>query len=116
MLSTHRLVQVVIEESMSQQERTRWMKRVIAALNAVFPEVLSDHRQHCERLIAHVLTITSCSSDDLENRDLAEILQKAAAYLRECAHYKQADALSRRARHIKEEKSGLEHPEVAHTT
>lgn len=116
MLSTHRLVQVVVEESMSQQERTRWMKRVIAALNAVFPEVLSEHWQHCERSISHVLTITGGNCDDPENKDLAEILQKAVAYLCECTHYQQADALSRRVRHSKEQQSGLEHPVVAHIT
>jgi DNA-binding XRE family transcriptional regulator len=116
MLSTHRLVRVVIEESMSEQERTRWMKRVIAALNAVFPELFSNHWQRCERLISHVLSITSGNADDLENKDLAEILQEAALYLREYAHYKQTDALSRQVRRTKEQRSEWEHPEVAHTT
>jgi len=41
-LSLHRLVQAVLRESMSQQEQAVWLKRVMAALNAAFPEVTPE--------------------------------------------------------------------------
>ena len=37
-LSLHRLVQAVLRENMDEQKRALWLKRVSAALNAVFPE------------------------------------------------------------------------------
>jgi hypothetical protein len=36
--SLHRLVQAVLRETMNEQEQGTWRKRVIAALNAIFPE------------------------------------------------------------------------------
>lgn len=114
-LSIHRLVQVVLQESMSVQERAEWMKRIIATLNAVFPEVISDNWQQCKRLISHVLAVATRSVDEKENKDLAEVLEKATDYLHKCGQYKQANALYQRALRITEQALGPEHPEVACT-
>lgn len=111
-LSIHRLVQVVLQESMGAQERAEWMKRVTATLNAVFPEAISDNWQQCKRLIAHVLAIAAASADDRENKDLAEVLEKAANYLHLCGQYKQANTLYQRALCLREQALGPEHPEV----
>ncbi len=102
-LSIHRLVQAVLQERMSEQERIMWLRRVIAALNAIFPDVVSDTWKQCERLLPHVLVVVATLPDDGANRALAEVLQKAADYLREQVQYKQAEALYQRALRIGEQ-------------
>jgi hypothetical protein len=94
-LALHPLVQTVLRERMSEQERATWMRRVSAALNTAFPEVTYEAWRQCERLLPHVLACATAMSDQGGNQDLAEVLGKAADYLRACARYDQAESLYR---------------------
>jgi tetratricopeptide (TPR) repeat protein/transcriptional regulator with XRE-family HTH domain len=95
-LSLHRLVQAVLQEHMSEEEHEKWLRRVTAALNATFPEVISDTWKRCERLLSHVLTVAAATPNGAEDQELASVLRKAADYLRERAQYEQARQLYQR--------------------
>lgn len=112
-LSIHRLVQVVIQEGMSEQEQLVWLRRVIKALNATFPEVTYQAWRQCERLQSHVLTCTTVLQDQGGDQELAQVLRKMADYLRERSQYKQAESLYLRALGIEEQVLGSQHPDLA---
>jgi tetratricopeptide (TPR) repeat protein len=113
-LSMHRLLQAVLRERMSEHEQAEWLMRVIAALNAVFPDVTHEAWGRCERLLPHVLTVTTAFPDDAGDRELARVLRKAADYLTDRARYEQAEPLYQRALRIEKRVWGPEHPEVAY--
>ena len=113
-LSMHRLVQAVLREQMSEPERAEWLRRVIAALNAVFPDVTHEAWEECERLLPHVLTVATAIPDCAGGRELAEALQKAADYLCDRARYEQAEPLYQRALRIGKQVWGPAHPQVAY--
>lgn len=99
-LSIHRLVQAVVQDEMSEQERALWLTRVIAALDAIFPDVISDTWERCERLLPHVLAVAVVIPDDMASQALARVVRKAADYHRERVQYEQARQLYQRALRI----------------
>jgi tetratricopeptide (TPR) repeat protein len=114
-LSLHRLVQTVLRELMSEQERSVWMRRVTAVLNRAFPEASYEAWRQCERLLPHVLACAVATSDQSRNQDLGEVMRKAADYLRERARYDQAELLYKRALLIWEQRGESAHREAIHS-
>ena len=115
-LSIHRLVQVVIADAMSIEERNQWIERAIVALNAIFPEVRDrvwGRWEVCNRLLPHVLASTADTAALHESMELATLLTKAADYLLQRAEYVQAEPLYRRALQIDERLLGYENPRLA---
>jgi tetratricopeptide (TPR) repeat protein/transcriptional regulator with XRE-family HTH domain len=112
-LSFHRLVQAVRRESMSRSEQETWLRRVIAAIFAAFPEISHEAWGQCERLLPHVLTVATFVPDHTADRNLAGVLRKAADYLRDRAQYQQAESLYQLALRLLEQAFGPEHLEVA---
>jgi len=112
-LSLHRLVQTVLREGMSEQERAHWIRRVMAALNAACPGVKSERWRQGEQLVPHVLACANAIPDPTDDQNLAEVLRKAADALRERAQYLLAQSLYERALHMYEAIVGSQHPEVA---
>ena len=114
-LSLHRLVQTVLREQMSEQEQVLWLRRVLAALNTLFPDDSFEVGtwDQCERLLRHMLTVTAALPDRAGEQALAEGLRKAADYLRERVQYEQAEPLLRRALDIGEQSLGETHPDLA---
>ncbi len=116
-LSLHRLVQVVLREEMSEQERALWQRRVIHALNALLPEVAFESTaaswKQYERLLPHVLAAVATTSDQAADQAFVQVLGKAADYLRERVQYEQAEALYERALRLGEGLLEPLHPELA---
>jgi tetratricopeptide (TPR) repeat protein len=108
----HRLVQAVVLDAMTEAEREQWTRRIIRAFQAIFPAATPETWGQCERLVPHLLTVADATSDQVADQALAEVLQKAATYLRTRAHYRQAELLYIRALHIQEQLVGVEHPLV----
>jgi tetratricopeptide (TPR) repeat protein/transcriptional regulator with XRE-family HTH domain len=109
-LSIHRLVQAVLYNAMTEQERKEWIKRVVMILHAVFPEVGFSTWKDCERLLPHVLVIPK----EVDDPELANVLKKAADYMADRAQYKPAEDLYRRALDIKTNAFGDAHPEITY--
>lgn len=115
-LSIHRLIQAVLQDAMTTQERDEWTGRAIAALNAVFPEVRDQvwrHWEQCARLLPHVLTAAAVTSTEMHSLELACLLTKTADHLFDRAQYEQAEPLYQRALSLHEQILGDEHPQVA---
>jgi hypothetical protein len=51
--SLHRLVQEVTRDAMDAETRRTWAKRVVAAVNAAFPDQVDRNWTQCERLLPH---------------------------------------------------------------
>jgi tetratricopeptide (TPR) repeat protein len=111
-LSLHRLVQTVLRELMSGQERVVWMRRVTAVLNMAFPEAAYEAWEQCERLLPHVLACAAATSKQSGNQDLGKVLRKAADYLCKRARYDQAKLLYERALRIWKRRGESKHPEA----
>lgn len=86
-LSIHCLVQSVLKTSMNELERMDWLRRITAALNAVFPEVFSDRWKQGQRFLPHVLAIAESSPASTQEVHLTSILHKTAIYLRKRTKY-----------------------------
>jgi tetratricopeptide (TPR) repeat protein/DNA-binding CsgD family transcriptional regulator/transcriptional regulator with XRE-family HTH domain len=114
-LSMHPLVQAVLRDTMTIQERDQWAERAIAALNAVFPEVRDQvwkHWDQCARLLPHVLTAAAAASTAMHSLELAGLFTKTADHLFDRAQYEQAEPLYQRALSLCERILGEEHPQV----
>jgi tetratricopeptide (TPR) repeat protein/DNA-binding XRE family transcriptional regulator len=116
-LSMHRLVQAVFMDAMTETERELWSKRVIGALDAVFPEIRPATEyttwKRGERLLPHALLCLHRVGAKEESLPFASLAYKAAQYLRERSRYAEAETLYQHALHIREQVLGPEHPEVA---
>lgn len=101
MLSIHRLVQIVLREAMNECEQVQWLLRALQVLTRLFPEVSVESPTEvwgqCERLLPHMLAMSAALTDGSGTQELAEVLSKAADYLRERAQYDQAEPLYTRA-------------------
>jgi tetratricopeptide (TPR) repeat protein len=116
-LSLHRLVQVILLESMTQTEREQWSRCALRALDAAAPEVLPHteqaSRKQCERLLPHILQGLHQAHTFEDAPTLASLAYKAALYLYDAGRYTEAQSLYQRALHIREQVFGPDHPKVA---
>ena len=112
----HRLVQAVLQDVMTMQERDQWTGRAIAALNEVFPEVSVQEWgqwERCERLLPHILAAVNGANAQHPSLELASLLAKTADYLRQRAQYQQAEPLYQRVLSIREQAWGDSTPYLA---
>jgi hypothetical protein len=75
-------------------------------LNAVFPAISPWTWKQCEQLLPHLLTCAAAVPEGAVDPDLAEILRKAADYLRGRARFAQAEPLYQRALSLEERMGG----------
>jgi tetratricopeptide (TPR) repeat protein len=114
LLSLHRLVQVVLKESLDAKTQQQWAERAVWAVNAAFPEVEFANWNRCELCIPHVLVCAQLIEQyHLSFPEAARLLHSAGHYLRDRGQYAQAEPLLQRALSIREQVLGSQHPEVA---
>ncbi len=109
MLSIHRLVQAVLLDAMTEQEREGWIQRVIKAIETIFPDSEYAAWKRCERLLLHALICMEQVSSTNENLELTWIAGKSANYLCDHARYVEAEPLYLRALRIREQILGTDH-------
>lgn len=111
----HRLVQEVVRAGLSEAERSTWERRVLRAVNAVFPEAEFRAWPLCERLLPHARVVITRTSEDTEEPVAASVLfDKAAKYfLNPLAEYREAELLFRRALALIEKVYEPGHPDLA---
>lgn len=116
-ISLHRLVQAVVLDSMSEEEREQWSERVIATLERLFPVVVMVSEQpvwkQCERLLAHAQLNIQRMGKDRQSLPLAELASNVGCFLRLQARDAEAEALFRRSLSIQEHALGPRHSDVA---
>ncbi|MEA3301793.1 MAG: FxSxx-COOH system tetratricopeptide repeat protein, partial [Pseudomonadota bacterium] len=115
-LSVHRLVQVVVRDRLSEDDRKGWTETVVRLLSSAFPPDSDDVRTwyQCSRLLPHALAVAAHA----ELREVApkvtqRILNQTGMYLRGRVEFAEAKVLFERALSLAEEAYGPDHPEVA---
>ncbi len=111
MLIIHRLVQVVLKESIEEAIQTIWEARLIHAMSLLFPreKTQAGYWQICENLLPHALGGITLSEQWDENEvlqnalTLISLLSCVATYLSHRARYVEAESLYQRALRIGEE-------------
>jgi tetratricopeptide (TPR) repeat protein/transcriptional regulator with XRE-family HTH domain len=117
-LSLHRLVQVIVQGALSEQERVTLQLRLVHLLNAAFPETKAttyfqiETWKLREQLLPHVLTCLAAIPEPFQDQEVAGVLLKAAGYLKERGQWAQAERLGQRAVFLFEHLLGPEHPQV----
>jgi tetratricopeptide (TPR) repeat protein len=114
MLTIHRLVQIVLKDSMNDETQRQWAERTILMVNSAFPDVRYETWVQCQRYLSHAQV---CASLILQHSfsfsEAARLLNQAGSYLQGHAQYEQAEPLLKRALAICEQVLGPEHPDTA---
>lgn len=115
-VSIHRLVQAVLQDTLSEEERRLWVERAMLSVNAAFPRVEYNAWSQCERLLSHALQLTQCiETYQVVSEDAGHLLQETACYLHARARYAEAEPLYLHALQIWEQHMGPDHPHAATT-
>ena len=113
-LTVHRLVQVVLRESMPTETQQHWMQQAISAVEAAYPGSDFANRSVYERLLPHVLLCATWIEQVLNTSPTAaRLLNQAGYYLYERGRYREAEPLLQRALAIQEQELGASHPDTA---
>jgi tetratricopeptide (TPR) repeat protein len=113
-LGIHRLVQEVIQDGLTKEEKGQWAERAVRAVNQAFPSVEFANWDQCERLAPQALVCASLiEAHGFESEEAARLLDLAGYYLNDRARFSEAERLFQRALAIRERVLGPDHPDVA---
>ncbi len=113
-LVIHRLVQVVLKESLDAQAQQQWAERAVRAVNRAFPEVEFTRWQHCQQLLPHAQVCARLIEQwDMNFPEAAQLLHRAGSYLQARGQYQEAEPLLQQALAIYERTLEPDHPDVA---
>jgi tetratricopeptide (TPR) repeat protein len=132
-LTVHRLVQVILRDSMPTETQQDWLDRCIRLLDQAFPSAempvtrqsfagviagwmsVNERWDRCKQLVPHVLASAALSLP-WENSSLpnaVSLFRKTAGYLAEHYLFDEAERLYQRVLAICEHQFGPEHPDTA---
>jgi tetratricopeptide (TPR) repeat protein len=113
-LDIHRLVQVVIQAGMPDEDQRLWAERAVRAVQMVFPFVEFKSWGSCQKLLPHAQAcanlIDRCKFDFVE---AAALLNQAGLYLCERGPLAEAEQFYKRALALYEKAQGPHHPYAA---
>ncbi len=116
-LSIHRLVQVVQVEMLSLEEQQQWARRVVYAVNHLFPRQFRENVGSWPLCLRYLEQAQACAQliqqHQLQFVEAADLLDRAGTYLYIHASFSQAEVLYQQALHLREELLGTQHPETA---
>jgi hypothetical protein len=99
----HRLVQAVIKDRMTGDERKTWAERAVKGMNSAFPEPDSKNWQLCEKLMPHVLALFELIDKyGLYFEETVRLLNQAGLYLNQRARCLEAEEYKACADEIRE--------------
>jgi len=114
LLSIHRLVQVVLKDSMDQRTQRAWAERTVRTLNAAFPEADAGTGVRRQDYLPHVQECaTLIKVYQLHFPEAACLLYRAGVFLYAQGFYPQSQSLHQQALAIREQVFGAEHLVVA---
>jgi tetratricopeptide (TPR) repeat protein len=113
-LGIHRLVQEVIENGLTEEEKGQWAERAVRAVNQAFPLVEFANWAQCERLAPQALACAALvEAYGFEFEEAGRLLNEAGRYLTERARFSDAEPLFQRALALRAKVLGPEDPDVA---
>ena len=115
LLSVHRLVQAVLQDSMDEETRRCWAERTVQALNRTFPDAQGPEVWPlCQRYLPHVLACRDLIDQWPIPWEIASrLLSLAGVYLMVRRQHEQAEPLLLQAHQIRLQSAGPDHPERA---
>lgn len=115
-LNVHRLVQAVVRERFTDEERRAWPARAASLVNQIFPTDIEDKGawHTCRRWLPHVRTVAERAAAARAAEETVEpLLHRAASYCRHVGMWTEARDLYLRALSLAIPLHGPEHHEVA---
>ncbi len=115
-LSVHRLVQAVVRNRLSEDDRKAWIAAAVRLVNGAFPFESDDVRTwpQSSRLLPHALAAAGFAEPlKVAPEAAGRVLNQAGMYLRGRAEFAEARAAFERALKIREATYGPSHPTVA---
>jgi len=115
-LRMHRLLQVVLRDSMETGEQLLWKEQAVRLLDHVFPAAKFVNWDRCEKLLAHVQVCAEAfSNQGQEPASLGRLLHDAGYYLYQRGRYREAAVWIKRALAIRAASYGKQHEDYART-
>jgi tetratricopeptide (TPR) repeat protein len=114
-LTIHRLVQAVIQDTLDKETQRYWEEKVVHTLYQTFPCAINVDNWHlCQRYLPHVLACAlHIEQWNFAFSEAAKLLNQTGYYLKEQAHYIDAERLYQQALTIREKTFGTDNPETA---
>ncbi len=110
-LTIHRLVQMVLRDSMPTETQQHWMQCAVHAVATAYPAPDFANWSALERLLPHALVCATWIEQAQDVWPKASILLvRAGDYLRTRGRYRDAEPLLQRALAIAEQELGANHP------
>jgi tetratricopeptide (TPR) repeat protein len=114
MLRIHRLVQAVIQDGLTEEEKRQWAQRTVRAVNRAFPVVEFANWPQCDRLLPQASVCAALVETYLfEFKEAARLLNRAGDYFHRRARFPDAEPLYQRALAIREKVLGPDHSDLA---
>ena len=114
LLHLHRLVQVVLKESLDQAVQRQWAERAVRAVDGAFPQVEFANWARCELYLSHAQVCAQLIDEyHFSFPEAAHLLHSAGRYLNDRGHYAQAEPLYQRTLDMRQQLVGLEHADTA---
>ena len=112
--SIHRLVQLVVRESMAAGDQHIWTKRIVRTMERIFPQPTFANWALCDQLLPHVKIAADFSDEFALNiEELASLLNRAGIYLSHWHRPAEAEEFYERSLAIQERRQGKSHPGLA---
>src|ERR1051326_6345714 len=112
--SLHRLVQLVVQDTLEETAQREWAERVVQMVSRAFPWVEYATWERCQQLLPHALQCARLIEQwGYSAPDAARLLNQAGYYLKEQGAYTQAVPLFEEALAIREQVLDPTHPDVA---
>lgn len=114
-VSTHCLVQVVMQDTISSSEKREWAERIVKAISESLPILDHTNWSQYERLAIHknkILDIINYNKNKLEIRESATVLNLIGRYLTDRGSYSGNELLLKRAIEIYNKVLGWDHSDT----
>jgi len=113
-LSIHRLTQDVLRDSMDRNTRRAWAERAVRVVSTAFQFPEYSYWPICDLALPHAICCAELIREwEMEFAEAGYLLHNAGYYLKERAHYGEAEQLLLRALAVLEKALGSEHIAVA---
>ncbi|MEA5452821.1 FxSxx-COOH system tetratricopeptide repeat protein [Leptolyngbya sp. CCNP1308] len=109
--SIHRMVQEVLRDRLTPEQRQQWLDRTVNALNTTFPSPEFKNWQRCRRLVEQVQAIDRQQATETLN--LAFLLNQIGYFLYEQRRYREVKPLYVQALEIRKSVLGEDHLSTA---
>jgi len=115
--SVHRLVQAVVRDRLSDDEKKKWIEAAVRLVDAAFPFDSDDVRTwaECHKFLPHAFAAVAYSEamNNVAAAETGRLLNQAGLYLKARAQFFEAKDLYERALKIGETVHGRDHPNIA---